>query len=120
LAYIDAVIASENIPNTANVIVLGYSQGVSIATRWIASQKINCGSLIMVSGGFPKELKKEDFAFLNQKTKVSFILGEKDPYIHLDKIGAEKKRIQEILPTLVFETHPGGHELVPGTLVNSF
>src|SRR6056300_1744631 len=37
LRYLDAVIAKENIPNTVNFIILGYSQGVSIAARWVAS-----------------------------------------------------------------------------------
>jgi len=120
LEYIDAVIAAENIPSTTKVVVLGYSQGVSIATRWVASRKIDCSSLVMVSGGFPKELTKEDFAFFSKENKVSFILGKKDPYIILDKIEMEKKRIIEILPNLIFETHPGGHELVPETLMNSF
>ena len=44
LNYIDAVIEKENLPSNKNLIVLGYSQGVSIASRWVTSRKIKCNS----------------------------------------------------------------------------
>ena len=62
--YIDALVERENIPKDKNFIVLGYSQGVSIASRWVTSRKIKCDSLIFISGGFPKELQKDDVKFL--------------------------------------------------------
>ncbi|MEW7291898.1 alpha/beta hydrolase [Aquimarina sp. 2304DJ70-9] len=111
LNYIDATIKAEKIPNNTRFIVLGYSQGVSIASRWVASRKINCKDFIMISGGFPKELHKEDFTFLTDTTKITHIVGEKDPYFEIDKVEAEKIRVQQILPQIEFRTHPGGHEL---------
>ncbi|GAA4271776.1 esterase [Aquimarina gracilis] len=111
LRYVDAIVESEKIPEELNFIILGYSQGVSIATRWIASRKINCDTLIMVSGGFPKELKKENFTFLTENTKITHIVGEKDPFFEIEKVEAEKKRVKQILPQIEFRTHNGGHEL---------
>ncbi len=111
LRYVDAIIEAESIPHQLNFIILGYSQGVSIATRWISSRKINCNSLIMVSGGFPKELNKEDFTFLAKETKIIHIVGKKDPYLQIDKVRIEKERLQKILPLIDFRTHTGGHEL---------
>ncbi|WP_378173446.1 alpha/beta hydrolase [Aquimarina sp. SS2-1] len=118
LNYVDAVIEAENLPSTINFVVLGYSQGVSIASRWIASRNIQPDGFVMISGGFPKELAKEDFTFLTDKTKVTHILGEKDPYFEIDKVNAEKVRVKEILPQIEFRTHPGGHELDITTLKN--
>jgi len=118
LKYVDAIMETEKLPNEVNLIVLGYSQGVSIATRWVASRKIICKALVMVSGGFPNELKKEDFDFLPKQTKLTHIVGEKDPYFEIEKVDAEKKRVKEILPQLIFKTHSGGHELDPKTLVD--
>ncbi|GHC58123.1 alpha/beta hydrolase [Ulvibacter litoralis] len=81
LNYIDAVFDAEK-PNTLpNFIVLGYSQGVSIATRWVASRKIKCNHLILHSGGIPKELQPEDFTFMSPTTKVTYLYGDNDPYI---------------------------------------
>ncbi|QKX06452.1 esterase [Aquimarina sp. TRL1] len=111
LNYIDAIMTSENIPSHVNLNVLGYSQGVSIASRWIASRKINCNALVLISGGFPKELTKENFLFLPETTQKLHILGANDPYFEKSKVIAEKSRVQDILPGIRFITHQGGHEL---------
>ncbi len=111
LRYVDAVIETENIPENVNFIILGYSQGVSIATRWIASRKIHCDLTFLISGGFPKELNKEDFTFLTKKTKIIHQVGEKDPFFEVEKVKAEKLRVKGILPQIEFNTHQGGHEL---------
>lgn len=82
LNYVDKVFETEIKTTPKNLIVLGYSQGVSIATRWIASRKINCNHLILHSGGIPTELKPEDFSFLKQQVKVTYLYGNKDQYIN--------------------------------------
>ena len=118
LNYIDAVIEKENLPSNKNLIVLGYSQGVSIASRWVTSRKIKCNSLIFISGGFPKELEKEDIQFLENQTRIIHILGKEDPYFSKEKVDAEKERLQMLMPHIEFRTHDGGHELDPKTLVD--
>ncbi|SEK56181.1 Predicted esterase [Aquimarina amphilecti] len=118
LNYIDAIMESEKFPSSINFVVLGYSQGVSIASRWIASRKIQPNAFVMISGGFPKELKKEDFTFLTKTTKITHILGENDPYFEIDKVEAEKIRVKGIVPQIEFRSHPGGHELDIESLKN--
>ncbi len=120
LRYIDAVAKAENIPSSARLIILGYSQGVSIASRWVARRKIRCDAFVIVSGGFPKELQKEDLTFLGDKTIVTHILGRQDPFFEEEKVNNEKKRLQEIFRHIEFRIHPGGHELDPNTLINLF
>src|SRR5690606_18584419 len=46
LNYVDAVVEKEIIARTKNRIVLGYSQGDSIAARGVASRKVQCNKLI--------------------------------------------------------------------------
>ncbi len=111
LNYIDAIIKDEKIPSHLKFVVLGYSQGVSITSRWIASRRIKCDHFIIISGGFPKELKKEDFTFLASQTKITHILGANDPLFTQEAIDAEKERLLKILPHITFKTHDGGHEL---------
>ncbi|GAA4114837.1 hypothetical protein GCM10022393_14660 [Aquimarina addita] len=118
LRYIDAVVTEEDLPGNIRFIVLGYSQGVSIASRWIASRKVYCDDFIMISGGFPKELSKNDFSFLTKKTKVTHIVGENDPYFEKAVVAKEIIRVQEILPQITFKTHSGGHELDITTIEN--
>jgi len=116
LRYMDTIYQNIHFSKNVKLIVLGYSQGVSIATRWVAKRKIQCQSLVLISGGFPKELVKEDFDHLPETTKAVHIFGEKDPFYDIKKIEPEKRRIQSILSQIQFITHQGGHELDPETL----
>lgn len=81
LNYVDAVYKKEVFGTVPNLIVLGYSQGVSIATRWVASRKIQCDKLILHSGGIPNELQPSDFEFLKTSSEVIYVYGDKDQYI---------------------------------------
>lgn len=81
LAYVDAVWEAEKLCAHKNFYVLGYSQGVSIATRWLSSRKIVCDHLVLHSGGIPAELKAEDFDFLPGSTGVTYLYGNRDQYI---------------------------------------
>lgn len=82
LTYVDSVFKTEITTTPKYLIVLGYSQGVSIASRWVANRKINCDHLLLHSGGIPTELVPEDFLFLKKQTKVTYLYGNKDQYIN--------------------------------------
>ena len=79
--YFDAVLEAEKLPANVNLIVLGYSQGVSVATRYVASRKIKCSRLLLLSGGIPEELTQADFKFLEGEAKVTLLYGDKDEYL---------------------------------------
>ncbi|MEX0275378.1 MAG: alpha/beta hydrolase [Flavobacteriaceae bacterium] len=97
LSYIDTVYRMENIPKEKNLIVMGYSQGVSIAMRWVASRKIPCHHLVLHSGGIPKELDPEDVSFLlEQGTRISVWVGNKDAYITKERLESEQERVQHL------------------------
>ncbi|MBV1924700.1 MAG: esterase, partial [Flavobacteriaceae bacterium] len=81
LNYVDTVFKTEKPKVMPNFIVLGYSQGVSIASRWLASRKIQCNHLVLHSGGIPVELKPEDFEYLDTTSEVTYLYGNKDQYI---------------------------------------
>lgn len=111
MAYLDKLYEKENLKNANNLILFGYSQGVSIVTRWIARSQINCSKLILNSGRLPKELKPEDFAFL-EDTEISFVYGTEDPFVNKEFLESEEKRIRELFPkNLKFIPFDGGHEV---------
>ena len=112
LNYIDAVVESENIGTPHNLIVLGYSQGVSIAARWVASRKVNCDKLILHSGGIPKELVAKDFEFLKPSTRVIYLYGDKDEYITEARKTEEQLNGSELFnDRLEIEVFEGVHEV---------
>ena len=112
LNYVDAVFKKEVSKNVPNLIVLGYSQGVSIATRWVARKKIQCEMLILHSGGIPNELKPEDFEFLQPTTKVIYLYGNKDEYItEARKTEEQLKGSKLFKDRLSIEVFEGIHEV---------
>ena len=90
----DAIFEAENIPTYVNLIVFGYSQGISVATRYVAKRKLQCSQLVLMSGGIPNELVADDFKFL--KAKVSLIYGDDDEYINEERMQVEKQKIETL------------------------
>lgn len=111
--YFDAVFKVEQIPKDVNLIVLGYSQGVSVALRYVAKRQLKCSHIAILSGGIPKELVAEDFKFLNRNTKISLIYGTKDEYLNEDRILLEKNRVFELFGHVDLQIIPfeGLHEV---------
>lgn len=113
VAYLEAILKFEKLPDSCNLIVLGFSQGVSIATRWVAKRKVQCAQLVLYAGGVPNELEASDFDFLlKNNTKVSIIVGDQDEYLTEERRKTELKKIQKLFSgkeeVIIFE---GGHEV---------
>ena len=112
LAYVDQVFKTEKIDSAPNLIVLGYSQGVSIATRWLSSRKIKCNHLVLHSGGIPKELTKASFKYMPSSTVVTYLYGSKDQYINEARITEEKIKGDDLFgKRLQIEVFNGVHEV---------
>jgi len=121
LTYLDAVYTTENMPPYSNLIIFGYSQGVSIATRWVAKRKLKCNHLILYAGGIPHEQTPKNFAFLDgNDTQVTVLIGDKDEYINEERLTQESKKIKTLFhgkaKLIIFE---GRHE-VKKELLNQF
>ncbi|WP_437395623.1 alpha/beta hydrolase [Flagellimonas lutimaris] len=113
LNYIDAVLEAENLPDNINLILFGFSQGVSVATRWLARKKANCKLVVLYAGGIPNELTAADFEFLNYaSTEIKIIYGDQDEYLTPDRLKGEKIKIDKLFKgkaeTITFK---GGHEV---------
>lgn len=111
LNYLDAVFKAEDLAKVQNLNILGYSQGVSVATRFVARRKIECNNLIMHSGKLPQELNTDDFSFL-KNTNFSFIYGTEDEYLKSGVVKVEEDRLRKIFPkNLEIMTFKGGHKV---------
>lgn len=94
--YFDSVLKTENIPTDKKLIVLGYSQGVSVALRYLAKRKLKCHQLVIHSGGIPKELTSTDFNYLPKETLVKLIYGTQDEYLNTERIAIETQRAKDL------------------------
>lgn len=109
LNYIDAIINNENIDfDKVNFIVLGYSQGVSIASRWLALRKRFCHKLIVISGVFPKELNQIHFKHLPTLQTIHSV-GLKDELFDPKNVKKQEERVNQYFPNLKIINHEGGH-----------
>ena len=88
LNYLDSVYNAEQIPSNLNLIILGFSQGVSVATRWIAQRNIKCDTLVLYAGKVPREFSAEDFKHI---PSIKFIIGDKDEYVTPGVLDNEKE-----------------------------
>lgn len=111
--YLDGILDAEKIPENCNLIVLGFSQGVSIASRWVAQKQIKCAQLVLYAGGVPNELQPSDFDFLlKNSTKVTAIVGDKDEYVTEERRKTESEKIRKLFGGKAEEIHfEGGHEV---------
>jgi len=116
LNYLEAVMDLENLPKDKNIILLGFSQGVSIVTRWMAKRKILCNHLVIHSGSIPTEFDASNFSYL-PNLKTTIIYGDKDEYLTPSKIEAQLTYAQSIFPNspelIKFN---GRHVMHPGSL----
>ena len=112
MSYLDGVMANEALPENCRLVVFGFSQGVSIAMRWVAQRKIQCDHLLLYAGGIPNELTKDQFSHLSDHCKIQIIIGDKDEYLTEERLEQEQKKT-----ALLFEGRAqlklfdGGHEI---------
>ncbi|MEE1963275.1 esterase [Allomuricauda taeanensis] len=120
LNYIDAVLEAENLPKDLNFVLFGFSQGVSIAMRWLAHRKITCKTVALYAGGIPDELTEKDFDFLDfDVTNVKVIYGDTDEFLNPDRLKVEKIKIDNLFRGKAeIITFVGGHEMKP-EIINS-
>jgi len=109
LNYLDSVYQAENIPSDLNLIILGFSQGVSVATRWIAQRNIKCDTLVLYAGKVPREFSEDDFKHI---PTIKFIIGDKDEYITPDVLENEKDYSDVLFGERIeYITFDGTHEM---------
>ena len=118
VTYLDAVLQNENLPSTKNLIAFGFSQGVSIITRFLVKRKIVPSVLALYAGGIPNELKKEDFDYLDwNRTKIKLIYGDKDQFLTPIRLNRELEKVAYLFEgkaeIIKFD---GDHEILPKIL----
>ncbi|MBC8754577.1 esterase [Kordia sp. YSTF-M3] len=110
---LNAIYEAEQIPSHVNFYVLGFSQGVSVALRWVSRYKILCNKLIIYAGSIPTELTAKDFEFINYvETKVINVVGTQDEYLTEQRMQQELEKMKLLFgKQYTFSTFEGKHEM---------
>lgn len=118
-AYFDAIYQNEIHPYmNKKLIVLGYSQGVSVAMRWLAKSRISCDKLLIHSGGIPEELTAKDFEGFQFRPYL--IYGKSDPYINTVRAEKELKKAKALFDNRIKVIPFDGKHVVSREVINSF
>lgn len=108
LAYLDALYASLNIPANIKVVVFGFSQGVTTASRFIHHTLYKTDEFIAYAGEIAKELTEPISAKI-KVIKTTYITGNNDPFITPEK----QERVYALMHQLSAKMieFEGGHEV---------
>ena len=118
-AYLDALYEEElraKLKANRRLIIMGFSQGVSVAMRWLHSRNLDCDQIILHSGSIPRSFDVNAFKELVTSTPV-LVYGAKDPLITEDRLKSEMEYAREIFgrePRVI--RFDGGHEVDENSL----
>lgn len=120
LRYLDQVLATEGLQNDPRLVFMGYSQGVSIATRYLKHYAAPIKALIMHSGSIPEELDAADGALFKTLLQRSIhIAGTQDEYLTPGLIEREEHKIELLFGTSCELYRPDIKHVVDAALIQT-
>lgn len=96
--------------------VLGFSQGVSTAIRWIVKNQIEVDTLFNWGGSLPTDLAEDEVKNALRSLNMITILGDDDPYFNekaREQIDAWINRYAQRSETI---SYSGDHRVIPEVL----
>ena len=96
LTYLNSLYAKEVGSSTLPVTILGFSQGVATASRWVLDRKIRFDRLILWAGILPPDMDFDSGKEILTGKDILLVYGKQDPYLNDDRF-AEMKLFSEKL-----------------------
>ncbi len=118
VGYLDAVgarVLADLDRDAVRVVVLGFSQGVATAARWLAQGCIRADMAVLWAGPLPTELTPETAAPLVSLRLVR-VLGDEDEMAAPEVVAAEEARSRALGLSVETIRFKGGHQLDPDVL----
>lgn len=106
--YLTVLYQSLNIPPHVKVVVLGFSQGVATASRFIHHTNQKIDAFVIYAGEIAAELANPISDQIKSKP-ITYITGTNDPFITPEKHQRVYELMQELNATVV--EFDGGHEI---------
>lgn len=112
--WLDAV-HRDAVPDGAAVTVLGFSQGVATACRWLERGRSRIDRLVAWAGQLPPDV--DPAAYTRLARGVTLVAGTRDEFASWIAAGDHDARLRAAGVTPVVETFEGGHRMDRMTLV---
>lgn len=121
--YLNAVFAAEFAEvdwSQVELVLFGFSQGVSAASRWLAKARLPIAGFVAYSGSLGNELTAADFEFLPPNARVIGLLGERDEFYNGAAAEQFRADFLTVFPTAAFRFFDGGHRVERAVLDATF
>lgn len=112
LTYLNALhmqIAQEK--EWKEVIVLGFSQGVATAFRWIADGQVKPSQFLLCSGMIPPDVNLEESSSVFGNIKMTYFSGTNDPYKTEEAVTHFQQRLSQLPFPIKMVEFEGVHEV---------
>lgn len=115
-AYLDSVLAAACPARPPRrLVVLGFSQGVATAVRWIVRSGRMIDRVIAWAGSLPAELDSAGAAAI--AGRLTMVAGRADELLTPDRVAAERARVQALGIDAPLVWYDGGHTMDGATLL---
>jgi predicted esterase len=114
VSYLDALYAQifqDVRRERVEVCVLGFSQGVATACRWVAAAGCRVDALILWGGLIPDDLELPTVAPVFRQLRLTTVAGERDTSITRERIDQQEERLSELGVPHRLVAFDGGHQL---------
>lgn len=91
--------------------LLGFSQGVATACRWLTSGNLRFDQLVLWAGSIPDDLTDCPYWERMKKVESVFVYGKQDPLVSPHLLEEQMKKVARLGWTLPVKAFEGKHEV---------
>jgi predicted esterase len=93
------------------VTVLGFSQGVATACRWVARGSVRVDRLILWGGLVPPDLDLDSHASVLRALELVVVAGDSDPHLSTSSLTDQQSRLAQHGISARHVNYQGGHDI---------
>lgn len=117
ISYLDQIYQLEVNPHNINVNVIGFSQGVHTASRWIHHSNIPYQKFIAWGAGLANEIDRE-IVGQSFRGENYVVIGDQDRFVSAEALEATKLRYEAIGFNYKLISYHGTHDIYPEVLLS--
>jgi predicted esterase len=105
------------VPEGARLVVLGFSQGVATAVRWVAHGNAGASRLVLWAGNLPPEIEPSALRARLPDSRLELVVGSVDEFVEWIRVDEQRARLESAAFEVDLTIFDGGHRLDRETLL---
>jgi predicted esterase len=97
--------------NWESTSILGFSQGVATAFRWLANNAIQANTFLLCSGMIPPDVNLQESHHIFSQIKMAYFSGKNDPYRTEEAVKTFQERLNQLPYPIQKIEFEGKHEV---------